>query len=276
MIMSGWKIGYPSGLDGVLTYDAGMGLYDKISAEVIVFDSTPMCRAVGKVSSVVGDHIWVTNITNYPNIAGTSFDDAPTAFELDEFNSGFIKFLSGTLKKHVYGITDTGLYDLVSTTNLGSEGITGNEYFEVVTGGCSYSFPSGRNPIRRDFKRRLDAESVRLPYYGGGLVVPRGWMQDDLVATAYMTSEIEVDRLEHILNHQLDYKGFDGLYSTDELDNSDGLAPFVLQTGSIDIRNQLVVNLTDYKIMKDGKRSDSFWEVQMHFENFSQPLYRGV
>ncbi len=106
--------------------------------------------------------------------------------------------------------------------------------------------------------------------------MPRGWMQDDLVATAYMTSEIEVDRLEHILNHQLDYKGFDGLYSTDELDNSDGLAPFVLQTGSIDVRSQLVVNLTDYKIIKDGKRSESFWEVQMHFENFSQPLYRGV
>lgn len=274
--MSGWKIGYPSGLDSAGSYNAGKALYDKISAEVIVFDSTPMCRAVGKVSSVVGTQIQVTNITNYPNIAGTNFDSAPTSFELDEFNSGFIKFLSGTLKKNVYKITDTGSYNLISTTNLQSEGITGNEYFEVVTGGCSYSFPSDRNPIRRDFKRRLDAESVRLPYYGGGLVVPRGWMQDDLVATAYMTSEIEVDRLEHILNHQLDYKGFDGLYSTDELDNSDGLAPFVLQTGSIDIRNQLVVNLTDYKIMKDGKRSDTFWEVQMHFENFSQPLYRGV
>lgn len=274
--MAGWKIGYPSGLDSVVSYNAGKALYDKISAEIIVFDSTPMCRAVGKVSSVSGTTMFATNITNYPNITGTSFDLALNKFEEDEFNSGFVKFLSGTCKKIVYKITDTDEYYLTSTTNLQSVGVVADDYFEVVTGGCSYSFPSGRNPIRRDFKRRLDAESVRLPYYGGGLIVPRGWMQDDLVATAYMTSEIEVDTLEHILNHQLDYVGFDGLYSTDELDNSDGLAPFVLQTGSIDIRNQLVVNLTDYKIMKDSKRSDTFWEVQMHFENFSQPLYRGV
>jgi hypothetical protein len=242
--MSGWKIGYPSGLDGAVSYNAGKALYDKISAEIIVFDSTPMCRAVGKVSSVSGTTMFATNITNYPNISKTSFDSALTEFELDEFNSGFVKFLSGTCKKIVYKITDTDQYYLTSTTNLQSVGVAADDYFEVVTGGCSYSFPSGRNPIRRDFKRRLDAESVRLPYYGGGLIVPR--------------------------------VGFDGLYSTDELDNSDGLAPFVLQTGSIDIRNQLVVNLTDYKIMKDSKRSDTFWEVQMHFENFSQPLYRGV
>jgi len=235
-----------------------------------------MCRAVGKVTSVSGTTMFVTNVTNYPNIAGTSFDLAPTEFELDEFNSGFVKFLSGVCKKAVYKITDTGQYYLTSSTDLQSIGVDADDYLEVVTGGCSYSFPSGRNPIRRDFKRRLSAESVRLPYYGGGLSVPRGWMQDDLVATTYMTSEIEVDRLEHVLNHQLDYMGFDGLYSTDELDNSEGLAPFILQTGSIDIRNQLVVNLTDYKIMKDSKRSDDFWEVQIHFENFSQPLYRGV
>lgn len=274
--MAGWKIGYPSGLDGVASYDAGKELYDKISAEVIVFDSTPMCRAVGKVSSVSGTVLTVTNIINYPNIAGTSFDSAPTEFELDEFNTGFIKFLSGGAKKNVYSITDTTEYGLISSTDLQAAGVTPNSYFEVVTGGCSFIFPSNRNPIRRDFKRRLDAESMRLPYYDGGLIVPRGWSSDDIVVTAYMTNEKDVDTLEHVLNHQLDYMGFDAFYSTNELNNSDGIAPLVLQTGSIDIRNQLLVNVTDYKIMKDSKRSDTFWEVQMHFENFSQPLYRGI
>lgn len=275
--MSSWKIGYPSGLDGVSSYDEGKTKYDKISAEVIVFDSTPMCRAVGKVSSVLGTVLTVTNITNYPNIADTSFDD-PTnnEFELDEFNSGFIKFLSGTCKKKVYEITGTTAYKLTSSTDLQTEGIGGNDYFEVVTGGCSFSFPSGRNPIRRDFKRRLDAESMRLPYYDGGLVVPRGWSPDDLVVTTYMTEEKDVDRLEHLLNHQLDFMGFDAFYSTNEMDNSDGIAPLILQTGSIDIRNQILVNVTDYKIMKNAKRGDTFWEIQMHFENFSQPLYRGI
>lgn len=274
--MAGWKIGYPSGLDGMGSYAEGKALYDKISAEIIVFDSTPMCRAVGKVSSVSGNVLSATNIINYPNIAETSFTSHPTSFELDEFNSGFIKFLSGVCKKGVYKITGTAPYQLTSSTDLQAVGISGNEYFEVVTGGCSFSFPSGRNPIRRDFKRRLDAESVRLPYYDGGLVVPRGWAQDDIVVTTYMTDEIAIDTLEHILNHQLDYKGFDAFYSTNMTGNSDGIAPLVLQTGSIDVRNQLLVNVTDYKIMKNAKRSDTFWEVQIHFENFSQPLYRGV
>jgi hypothetical protein len=274
--MSSWKIGYPSGLDGAVSYDAGKVLYDKISAEVIVFDSTKMCRAVGKVSSVSGTVLTVSNITNYPNIAETSFDNEPGKFELDEFNSGFVKFLSGACKKKVYDITATTEYGLTSPTNLQSEGVAGNDYFEVVTGGCSFTFPAGRNPIRRDFKRRLDAESMRLPYYDGGLIVPRGWSQDDIVMTAYMTNEREVDTLEHLLNHQLDYMGFDAFYSTNEMDNSDGIAPLILQTGSIDIRNQILVNVTDYKIMKDAKRSDIFWEIQMHFENFTQPLYRGV
>ena len=235
-----------------------------------------MCRAVGKVSSVSSTVLTVTNIINYPTIAKTSFDNAPTEFELDEFNRGFIKFLSGTCKKKVYDITDTTAYQLTSSTDLGTEGVAGNDYFEIVTGGCSFTFPDGRNPTRRDFKRRLDAESMRLPYYDGGLVVPRGWSQDDIVVTTYMTNEIEIDTLEHLLNHQLDYMGFDGFYSTNELNNSDGIAPLLLQTGSIDVRNQILVNLTDYKIMKDAKRSDIFWEIQMHFENFSQPLYRGV
>lgn len=238
-----------------------------------------MCRAVGRVSGISGDTLTATGITNYPNIAETTFDSAPTVFETDEFDNGFIKFLSGACKKKVYKIINNIPFaddELKSSTNMQAANVMINDYFEVVTGGCSYTFPSGRNPIRRDFKRRLDAESCRLPYYGGGMVIPRGWSQDDIVLTAYITLEQDVDKLEHLLNHQLDYMGFDGFYSTNKMGNSDGIAPFILQTGSIDVRNQLIVNLTDYKIMKDAKRSDTFWEVQMHFENFSQPLYRGI
>lgn len=280
--MSSWKLGYPSGLDTTASYTTGKALYDGLSAVVITFDATTMCRAVGQLSTDPPNDttgvITCDNITNYPNVANTTFGSAPTTFETDEFNNGFVKFLSGTVKNNVYKVDDTTSNTIVCTgDNLYSAGARNNDYIEVVTGGTSFTFPTDRNPIRRDFKRRIDAESVRLPYYGGGIVIPRGWSPDDMVIMTYITDERDIDRLELLLNHVLDYKGFDGFYSTGASgDNESGLAPMLLQTGSTDVRNQYLVYMADYKIMKDAKRSDNFWEIMIHFENFTRPIYRGV
>jgi hypothetical protein len=276
--MGQWKISYPHGLDLVTSYNSGKSIYDKYGVVKMTHDTKKMCRAVGQVNgSVLGTIMYADNITNYPNIANTTFNSAPTHFEIDEFNNGFVRFLSGVCKNKVYKIVDTTTIALISSTNLQSAGVVDNDYFEVVTGSCTFTFPSGRNPNRRDYKRSFKGSSIRFPYYSGGLVTPIGFEQDDMVIMTYFTDERDADRLEVFLNHLLDYKGFDGIYSTGMSGtNDEGLAPMILETGTSDIRNQYLVYITDYKIIKDAKRSDSVFEVMIHLQNFSRPMYKGI
>lgn len=278
--MGQWKLGYPNSLDGAASYSAGKALYDKYGVIAITHDAITMCRAVGQVNSVGdpgGSVITAKNITNYPNVANTIFDSAPTSFETDEFNNGFIRMLNGVCENKVYKVDDTTTTTLDTNTDLVTAGVLPDDYFECVTGSCTFTFPSGRNPTRRDYKRTFKGSSIRFPYYSGGLVTPTGFEQDDMVIMTYFTDERDADRLEVFLNHLLDYVGMDGLYSTGVSgDNDEGLAPMVLETGSSDIRNQYLVYMTDYKIIKDAKRSDDVWEVMIHLQNFSRPMYKGI
>jgi hypothetical protein len=277
-----WKLGYVNALDGAANYTAGKTLHDSFGVVKLTLDTTKMCRAVGQAA---GDPSTVTmtcdNIINYPNVANTTFAAAVTAavFEVDEFNSGFVRFLSGTCENNVYQITDTVVSpkNLVSATDLYAAGVRNNDYFEVVTGSCTFEFPADRNPIRRDFKRVFKGTSLRFPFYEGGLVMPIGYEADDMVIMTYLTDERDVDRLELMLNHLLDYKGEDGMYSTGGSgDNSDGLAPMILETGTNDIRNQYLAHISDHKIVKDAKKSDNFWDVLIHLQNYTRPLYSGI
>ena len=79
------------------------------------------------------------------------------------------------------------------------------------------------------------------------------------------------------LAHKLDYKGMDAMYSTggSGADNSDGIAPLILETGTNDIQNQYLGSLEDFKIVKDAKRSDFFVEIMIHFANYWRTTYRG-
>ena len=277
--MGTWKLGYPSGLDAAADYDAGKALYDPFGAIAITLDSTPMCRAVGQVNGAPTTTLIANNIINYPNVANTTFADAVTAaaFEVDEFNSGFVRFLSGTCKNNVYKITDTTTSNLVSATNFGTAGVVDDDYFEIVTGGATFEFPSGRNPIRRDFKKVYKSSSQRFPFYEGGLSVPLGWEGDDFVLMAYLTDARDWDRLQVFLAHKLDYKGFDAMYSTGGTGaNSEGIAPLVIETGSNDIQNQYLGSAEDFKIVKDAKRSDDFAEIMLHFVNYWRSPYRGI
>ena len=276
--MAQWKLGYPNSLDGAASYTVGKALYDKYGVIAITHDVITMCRAVGQVNGSPTTTLIANNITNYPNVANTTFASEPTAFTTDEFNNGFIRMLNGTCENKVYKITNTTASTLVSSTNFGTAGVSDDDYFEVVTGSCTFTFPSGRNPTRRDYKRTFKGSSIRFPqYYGNCLVVPIGFEQDDMVIMTYFTDERDSDRLEVFLNHLLDYKGFDGFYSTGVSGvNDEGLAPMVLETGSTDIRNQYLVYMTDYKIIKDAKRSDDVWEVMIHLQNFSRPMYKGI
>jgi len=272
-----WKLGYPSGLDAAASYASGKALYDPFSAATITLDSTKMCRAVGRVNSMSGTIINCKNIINYPNIGNSTFGSAPTTFTTDEFNSGFIRFLSGSCINEVYKVQDTATTQIITHDNTETEGVVADDYFEVATGSATYEFPSGRNPIRRDFKKVYKSSSQRFPFYEGGLSVPLGWEGDDFVLMVYLTDERDWDRLQVFLAHKLDYKGFDAMYSTGGTgDNAEGIAPLILETGSSDIQNQYLGSLEDYKIVKDAKRSDDFYEVMIHFVNYWRSPYRGI
>lgn len=276
--MGTWKLGFPSGLDGAASYTAGKVLYDQFGAKEITLDSTKMCRAVGQVNGIPTTTLIANNIINYPNVSNTTFAAAVTsaAFEIDEFNYGFVRFLSGTCKNNVYKITDTTASTLVSATDFGAAGVADDVWFEVVTGGCTFEFPAGRNPIRRDFKKVYKSSSQRFPFYESGLSVPLGWEGDDFVLMVYLTDVRDWDRLQVFLTHKLDYKGFDALYSTGVSgSNSDGIAPLILETGSNDIQNQYLGSLEDFKIVKDAKKSDFFAEIMIHFVNYWRSSYRG-
>lgn len=274
-------MGYPSGLSSVGTYDAGKALYYPYGVLPIVMDPTKMCRAVARVESVSGVTLTCDNITNYPNPADTTFAAAPSSFTGNEFNHGFVRMLSGALtspdEDNVYKIVSTDEYDLETDTDLAAAGADVNDYLECVTGACHYEFPAGRNPTRRDFKRTLKAEIMRFPYHEAGLAFPVGYENDDFVISTYVTTQLDFDRLQMFLAHYLDYKGFDAMASTGSImDNVDGIAPVILETGSMDIMNQYLGVINDFKFIKDAKKGDTFWELLIHLYNVHTITYRGI
>lgn len=275
-----WKLGYPSGLSSAASYTAGKALYDKFGAAVITLSSMKMCRAVGQINTVGdpgGSVLTCKNIINYPNVANTVFGSAPVVFEVDEFNGGFVRMLSGVCKNNVYRVDDTTTTTLDTDTDLVTAGVLPDDYFETVPGECTYEFPSGRNPIRRDFKKVYKSSSQRFPFYESGLSVPLGFEGDDGVLMAYLTDERDYDRLQAFLIHKLDYMGMDAMWSTGGSgSNSEGISPLVMEAGASTIKDQYLWSLEDFKIVKDAKRSDDFYEVMLHFINYWRSTYRGI
>ena len=270
--MGQWKIGYISGLSDKTTYEDGMEAYHPFGAKALTLDTTKMCRGTGSVLTPYTNSIECTDIVNYPNIANTT---ATTYFEVDEFNKGFIRILSGSKKNYVYKIIDTESIYLYFDNAAG--GIAVGDKFEVVTGACTFEFPTERNPTRRDFKRLIMNKAVRYPYYGGGIVIPTGWQPDDYVIKSELTDTRDADRLEIMLNHILDYKGFDGLYSIGKLNNNPhGFAPMIIETGQNYAQYQHLANIVDYSIRRDAKKSDDFYDVSIHLVGYNAPIYRGV
>ena len=246
-----------------------------------------MNRGVGVVSSAGTAILNFTGETAYPNAGDNDFV-YQTSISTGEFASntddcGFMRVLSCAAnedtRNKVYQIfyNSTTSLTAVSPTDFTADGLAAGDTFEVVSGACTFEFPAGRNPIRRDFKRMVTTTSLRFPYYEDGLVMYVGYEADDFVIMTYLTEQKDADRLAVMLNHHLDYRGFDVLYSVGGSGtNKEGGAPMVLETGSNDIMNQYLVYVSDYKIVKDAKRSDSFFDVMIHFLGYSRPLYRGL
>ena len=287
--MSNWKLGYPSGLSTYSYTEAtGKAVYDNFSVEPITLASRLMNRGVGIVDSVSSPTtLYFKDETAYPNTNDNDFVHH-TAFTSGEFatdtsDCGFMRILScaadDDIRNKVYQISsNTGsVITGVSGTSFTADGLASGDAFEIVSGACTFEFPAGRNPIRRDFKRMVNTTSLRFPYYEDGLVMYVGFEADDFVIMTYLTEQKDADRLEVMLNHFLDYRGFDVLYSVGGSGtNTKGGAPMILETGSNDIMNQYLVYINDYKIVKDAKRSDDFYDVMVHFMNYSRPLYRGL
>lgn len=285
--MSSWRIGYPSGLESAASETAGRELYDKFSVLPITLDTTLMVRGVGQVNGapvyVSDTTIACDNIHVYPSTDDADFP-GNTVFAADEFNNGFIRFLSGTAggypnddENKAFKVKDTTSNTLVFEDDITGEGIADGDYFEVLTGSPTFTFPSERNPIRRDFKKVVAlGPSMRIPIYNKGLLLPLGYNPDDFVVMAYLTSSKGVDRLETILSHTVTYQGFDYAYAYSLGDADRGAAPMILETGTNDVRNQFLVAVSDYKVVKDAKRSDDFWEIMIHFVGYWKTTHRGI
>jgi hypothetical protein len=282
--MSNWKLGYPSGLESVASETVGMALYDKFSVLPITLDSTLMVRGVGQVNGTPTTTMTCNNIHVYPSTDDAAFP-GNTVFAADEFNNGFVRFLSGNAagygasetENKAFKVNSTGSNTLTCTENLNTVGVEDDDYFEVLTGSPTFTFPSGRNPIRRDFKKVVVlGSSQRMPIYNKGLLIPLGYAADDFVVVSYFTSQKDVDRLQVMLSHLITYKGFEYTYAYALGDADRGGAPMILETGSNDVRNQFMVTVADWKIVKDAKRSDDFWEVMIHFMGYWKSTHRGI
>lgn len=286
--MGSWKLGYPSGLESTISETAGMALYDSFSVLPITLDSTLMCRGVGQVNGNPPNDttgiLTCDNIHVYPSTNDVDFP-GNTVFASNEFNNGFVRFLSGDAGGYEYN-TENKAFKVDATAsntltctgdNLYSAGVRDGDYFEVLTGSPTFTFPSGRNPTRRDFKKVVTlGPSMRMPIYNKGLLIPLGYEADDFVIMSYFNSEKDIHRLETMLSHTISYKGFDYPYAYNLGNAINGGAPMILETGSNDVRNQFMVAVSDYKIIKDAKRSDDFWEVMIHFMGYWKSTHRGI
>lgn len=286
--MGSWKLGYPSGLSTYSrTETTGKAVYDRFSVTPMTLASRSMNRGVGVMSSVSTTTLTFISETAYPNNDNADFVQYKS-FETGEFatstsDCGFMRILScddnEDTRNKVYQISynTTGTITGVSGTNFSGDGLSTGDSFEIVSGAATFEFPNKRNPIRRDFKRMVSTTSLRFPYYEDGLVMYIGYEADDFVIMTYLTEKKDADRLEVMLNHFLDYRGFDVLYSVGGSGtNTKGGAPMILETGTNDILHQHLVYANDYKIVKDAKRSDDFYDVMIHFMGYSRPLYRGL
>jgi len=286
--MAAWRLGFPSGLESAATETVGKALYDRFSVLPITLDSTLVVRGVGQVNgNPPNDTTGVLTCDNIHVYPSTDDADFPgnVVFATNEFNNGFVRFLSGTAagdpnddENKSFKVDSTASHVLTCTgDNLYDAGVRDGDYFEVLTGSPTFTFPSGRNPIRRDFKKVVAlGSSMRIPMYNKGLLLPMGYAPDDFVIMAYFTSSKDIDRLETMLTHLVTYQGFDYPYAYSLGDAEKGAAPMILETGTNDVRNQFMVAVSDWKTVKDAKRSDGFWEVMIHFVGYWKTTHRGI
>jgi len=253
-----WKLGYPNGLDVVANEAAGKALYAPWSVSALTRSTkTTTERFGGKVTG----------------IAETILTDTGS-FTTDQFNGGFVKILSGSAAGNAYKVTDTATNTLTvedmdgTAATMSTDGVSVDDYYEVVTGSTLFIFPAQRNPVRKDIKIVPRGKYKRFALYEGGINISMGRQPDDLVILGYLTSAADLTELLILLNLKMDYSGYDGTYTQDDL------APLVLEMGTADADHQYLVHHLDVKYIGAGKKG-SIIEVMMHFQQTGIISYRG-
>ena len=277
--MGRWKLGYPAGLSIYGNTEAeGKELYDRFSVEPILLAPRLMNRGVGIISLAGSTYFNFSSDTAYPDNGNNDFlhhrGFSTGEFATNTSDCGFVRILSCAADED----TRNKVYQISGNTTSTITGVSGTNFSgDGLSSGDTFEFPNKRNPIRRDFKRMVNTTSLRFPYYEDGLVMYIGYQADDFVIMTYLTEQKDADRLEVMLNHHLDYSGRDVLYTVGGSGtNTMGGAPMLLETGTYNILNQYLVYISDYKIVKDARKSDDFFDVMIHFQNYTRALYRGI
>jgi len=149
--MGQWKLGYPTSLRSAASEDAGKAAYDGWSISTLVLSSVEPLRTGSAISSSSGATL-VLGIT----------------LAADSYNGGWCKFRNGDYKGEVYRIYDTTSNSVILRTFAGDTpsftGVTG-DFVEICTGPATYTFPTGKNPVKEDISISTEATKNRYPYY---------------------------------------------------------------------------------------------------------------
>lgn len=250
--MGQWKLGYPASLRNASSEETGKAAYDAWSISALTLSSVEPARSGSSISSSTGAVLTLG-----------------TTLTASAWVGGWCKFRSGNYKGEVYRISANTTNSITLRTFDGEtpsfSGLSG-KYVEFCTGPSTYSFPTGKNPVKEDVSISTEANMTRYPYYEGGIYIPTGTVEDTVIKI-YQTSRAEFEKLASLCKWKSDYMGGDSMYTHNEA------APMVLECGTHDANHQYLVYCTECKKVREGA-GGGLIDVQLYLEQVVMPTYR--
>ena len=252
--MGQWKLGYPSSLRNASSVETGKAAYDAWSINALTLSSVEPARSGSSISSFTGAVLTLG-----------------TTLIASAWVGGWCKFRSGNYEGEVYRIIANTTSSITLRTFDGEtpsfSGISG-KYVEFCTGPSTYTFPTGKNPVKEDVSISTEADIRQfINYQGRGIYIPRNH-KEDIILKTYMTSQAEFEKLAMLCKWKVSYRGGDALYEP-----AITAAPMVLECGTHDANHQYLVYCTECKKVREGK-GGGLIEVQLYLEQVALSNYR--
>ncbi|MFA7147524.1 MAG: hypothetical protein WC109_01695 [Syntrophomonadaceae bacterium] len=252
--MGQWKLGYPSALRNASSEATGRAAYAAWTTNAITLSSVQPARlASAAVSGGAGSLTISASMTS------------------SAWVGGWCKFRSGTYEGQAYRIkantANTLTLEAFKGTTPNFSGSNSSTFVEICTGPATYSFPTGRNPVKEDVSISTEADMIRYPYYLGGIYLPKT-IVEDIVLKVLLTSRSEFEKLAMLCKWKPDYTGGDSLVS-----HMAG-APMILECGTHEADYQYLVYCTECKKIREGK-GGGLIDVQLYLQQVAIPNYRG-
>jgi hypothetical protein len=261
--MAQWKLGYPATLSSSNDEDTGRRLYDArwignsitLSANEPQFDSA-------EVSAVDASSIALTNIRS-------------GSMTTNQYQYGTIRVVSKSATDPVQGDYLRILSN--TTTNIVTDGDPSEKfpvgaYVEFHNGDSTVQWDTDvnqTNPIRWDRKYSISTRDgyLKFLYDEQGYTYPMDYEPTDTVihmklkTTSSETAEEVYSKFDKQFKKLLDYTGQNAMWTTNEV------APQILEMG--DPTRQKLVHIIDWRVIKEGTRSDNLIEILLHVKEYA-------